>query len=141
MSAKEVAHLTIYAKDGTKVSYTLKKQPSVRFTATEIIVASEETTIIYTTDKVGKFVYESFEEHLGLVNLSNNEKIFRITDDAIVFPHLNKDSQVEMYTPEGKIVFHKNIPLAGEYMFPLTNVAKGVYLVKVNGLIYKVIRK
>jgi len=39
------------------------------------------------------------------------------------------------------LVFTKTVSTNGEYAFPLSNLSQGVYVVNVNGVTYKILKK
>lgn len=139
--SEEKTQLTIHSKDGTKVSYILCQQPKVSFSTKEIIVKSNDVDIIYEREEMAKFTYEKVDVQTGIINLSTGEKAFEILDNAIMFPQLKSNSIINIYSVSGNLIFHKEIPEGGEYMFPLTSIADGVYLVNINSLTYKIFLK
>ena len=48
---------------------------------------------------------------------------------------------MSVYSLNGSLVFKKTVYHNGEYAFPLSNLNTGIYLVNVNGIIYKIQKK
>ena len=66
--------------------------------------------------------------------------LFR-SGESLLFPALKANSTVSVYSLNGTLVFKKTIHQNGEYAFPLSNLNAGVYMVNVNGLTYKIMKR
>lgn len=139
--ANEVrTHLVVWAKDGTRVAYALFEKPRVTFSETELLITSEKVEVKYALDKMAYFTYE-YIPSVGITNLLTDESLFTIDGESLLFPALQANSSVYIYTVNGALVFKKIIQEEGEYSFPLSDLSTGVYLVSVNGLTYKIVKK
>lgn len=133
-------NLVVWAKDGTKVAYALAKQPKVTFTETDLVITANGIEVNYTLENMARFTYED-NTSTAITNLQTNESTFKLDGESLLFPALKANSTVSVYSLNGTLVFKKTIRQNGEYSFPLSSLNTGVYLVSVNGLTYKIVKR
>lgn len=142
MTAQEAkTHLVVIAKDGTRVAYQLAHHPKLTFSATDLEIKTDLLEISYPLANMARFEYETENSATSLRDISTGEPICHFVGESLVFPHLEANNTVFIYTSVGQIVLSRTILSAGEYAFPLSNLGTGVYMVQVNGLTYKIVRK
>ena len=132
--------LVVWAKDGTKVAYALADKPKVTFTGTDLVITSNGIEVNYALENMVRFTYEDFSQ-TGITNLKNGEISFKLNGEALLFPSLKANSTVSVYSANGTLVFKKTVSKDGEYSFPISNLKAGVYMVNVNGLTYKIVKR
>lgn len=130
----------IWAKDGSKVAYALVEKPKVTFTETDMIVTANGIVVTYALENMARFTYEKATP-TDMFNLETSEFPFKLEDESLLFPNLHENSTVTVHLLNGTLVFTKNVPKTGEYVFPLSNLNAGVYLVSVNGITYKIVKR
>ena len=59
----------------------------------------------------------------------------------MLFPFLKANDLIFIYSTEGRQVLKKTIPQDGEYSFSLSQLTSGIYLVKINMLTYKIVKR
>lgn len=133
-------NLVVWAKDGTKVAYALLEKPKVTFTETELIITSNGVEVNYALENMARFTYED-NTATAITNLQTDESSFKLDGESLLFPALKANSTVSVYSLNGALVFKKVIRKNGEYAFPLSNMKAGVYMVNVNGLTYKIVKR
>jgi hypothetical protein len=142
MSAQELkTHLVIWAKDGTQVAYALKEQPVISFTDKDLQVKTTLVEVNYPLAQLARYAYETREEATGLYNLQTGEPVFQFIGESLVFPYLETNNTVSIYTPLGQLLLSRTITSAGDYAFPLSYLTTGVYMVNVNGITYKIVKQ
>ncbi len=138
----EKTHLVITAKDGTQVAFALQEQPKVTFVESELHVQSTKLDIVYSLENMANFRYEKREiPSTNLTNLQGDGVPYLLEQDYIVFPALAKDTEVSLYTINGIMIFSKKVNQSGEYLFPLSHLRSAIYVLKVNDLTYKMIKR
>lgn len=141
MAEKPKTFLVVWAKDGTKVAYALEEKPKVTFTETDMEIKTNNGDVInYGLDNMARFTYED-NSIVGIMNLQTGELPFEVNGESLIFPMLKENSVVSIYLLNGTLVFKKKISQEAEYAFPLSNLTTGVYMVTVNGLTYKIVKK
>ena len=134
-------HLVIISKDGSRVGYQLTHNPKITFTNTDLEIKTDLLEVNYPLANMARFEYEKENTPTTLRDISTDETICKFIGESLVFPHLDENSTVAIYTAVGQTILSKTILSAGEYAFPLSNLGVGVYMVNVNGLTYKIVRK
>lgn len=140
MADEPKTQLVVWVKDGTKVAYALAEKPKVTFTETDLVITTYGVEVNYPLENMARFTYETNDES-AIVNLQTEESPFKINGESLLFPALKANSTVSVYSLNGTQVFRKTIRQNGEYAFPLSNLNAGVYMVNVNGLTYKIIKR
>lgn len=133
-------NLVVWAKDGTKVAYALAEKPKVTFTETDLVITANGVEVNYTLENMARFTYEDNASTV-ITNLQTDESSFKINGEYLLFPALKANSTVSVYSLNGTLVFKKTVRQNGEYAFPLSNLNAGVYMVNVNGLTYKIVKR
>lgn len=139
MAKEPITRLVIWSKDGTKVVYALAEKPKMTFVENELVVKTNNIEVNYNLDNMSRFTYDS-GDITGITNLKT-ERPFSIQGEALIFPTLSANSTISIYSLNGSIVFKKKVRNIGEYAFPLSSIAAGIYMVNVNGLTYKIVKR
>lgn len=132
--------LVIWAKDGTQVAYALTDKPKVTFTETDLVISANGVEVNYALEDMARFTYRTNSE-TAITNLQTDESSFKLKGGSLVFPALIANSTVSVYSLNGTLIFKKTVSQNGEYAFPLSNLNAGVYMVNVNGLTYKIVKR
>lgn len=140
MADEPKTQLVVWAKDGTQVAYALDEKPKVTFTVTDLVITTNGVEVNYTLENMARFTYEN-DEVVSITNLQTDESNFKLNGESLLFPALKANSTVYVYSLNGTLVFKKTVRQNGEYAFPLSNLNAGVYMVNVNGLTYKIVKR
>lgn len=138
LMADDMRQLVVWAKDGTKVAFALEEKPQITFTETELVITTNKQNH-YALENVAKFTYEQIPD--GIKNLLADDAAFILDGESLLFPALKAGSTVSLTSLNGKTVFKKTVKNDGEYAFPLANLNDGVYIISVNGLTYKIVKR
>lgn len=133
-------HLVVWAKDGTKVAYALNEKPKVTFTETDLVITAKGVEVNYTLDNMARFTYET-DNNSAIRDLQSDKVSFKLDGESLLFLNLSANSTISLHTLNGASVFSKTVSMAGEYSYPISNLNTGVYLVTVNGLTYKIVKR
>ena len=137
--AKSTMNLAVCTKDGSKVLYALEEKPKITFTDTELVITTKGVEIAYALSDMNLLTYENGET-TGITNLYDDTS-FKLDGNAIVFSKLKAKDIVSLYSINGTLVFKKTVTVDGEYAVSLNDIETGVYVVNVNGLTYKFMKK
>lgn len=140
VAQETINSLVVWAKDGTKVAYILEDKPKVTFTETDLVITSNGIEVNYSLENMLRFTYEDFSQ-TDIINIKNEETSFRLNGEMLLFPSLKSNNTVSVYSANGTLVFKKTVRQNGEYSFPISNLNTGVYMVNVNGLTYKIVKR
>lgn len=140
MANEPKTQLVVWAKDGTQVAYALAEKPKVTFTETDLVIKTDVVEVNYSLENMARFTYEN-DETVSITNLQTGKSSFKLDGESLLFPALKANSAVSLYSLNGTLVFNKTVGTAGEYSFPLSGLNAGVYVVTVNGLTYKIVKR
>ena len=132
--------LVVWSKDGTKVAYALTEKPKITFTETDLVITAEGVDVNYPLENMSRFTYEANDD-TAIRDLKTDDVSFKLDGESLLFLDLSPNSTVSLNALNGNVIFSKTVQTAGEYAFPLSNLNAGVYLVTVNGLTYKIVKK
>ena len=139
--AKAEMQLVVWAKDGSKVAFALSEEPKVTFNENSLMINSNTVSVSYNLQDMAKFTYEDSEGQ-GIKNLENDKSSsFKFDGEMLLFPSLKMGSKVSIHNLGGVLVFTRTIEAAGDYSFPISHLDKGVYVVSVDGLTYKIVKR
>lgn len=140
MAEKPKTQLVVWAKDGTRVAYALAEKPKVTFTVSDLVITTNGVEVNYSLDNMVRFTYEA-NDISSITNLQTDESVFKLNGESLLFPTLKANSTIYVYSLNGSLVFKKTVLQDGEYAFPLSDLNAGVYMVNVNGLTYKIVKR
>lgn len=117
----------------------LEEKPKITFTDTELVITTKAVEIVYALSDMNLLTYENGET-TGITNL-HDDASFKLDGESIVFSKLKAKDIVSLYSINGTLVFKKAVTTDGEYAIPLIDMETGVYIIKVNSLTYKFVKK
>lgn len=132
--------LVVLTKGGTSVGYALDKKLVLTFTDSEMKITGDGIEVTYYLSDFDRYIYSSDYES-GIKDIRTDEILPQFNGERMFFPFLKANSSVGIYTLGGIQVFKKMVLEDGEYLFPLSALNNGTYLVHVNGLTYKIVKK
>lgn len=132
--------LIVWAKDGTQVAYALAENPKVTFTETDLVITANGVEVNYSLQNMVRFTYSN-NTSTAITNLETDESTLKLNGESLLFPALKANSTVSVFSLNGTLVFKKTVHQSGEYSFPLSNMNAGIYIINVNDLTYKIIKK
>lgn len=74
----------------------------------------------------------------GIQNVQNDQP-FKLEDETLFFKDLPENSQVGIYTTDGKAVVSRQC--SGDASLSLNSLPSGMYIVKINNESYKILKK
>lgn len=132
--------LVVWSKDGTQVAYALAERPKVTFTETDLIITASGIIVNYSMEELSRITYEN-DDVVSITDLQTGKPSFKLDGESLLFPTLKANSTISLHSLGGELLFSKTIQSAGEYSLPLSALNSGVYMVTVNGLTYKIVKK
>ena len=131
--------LVVWEKDGTKVTYMLYRKPKVTFGETELVITINGIEESYPLESISRFTYED-NATTDIEDLETASQTYKFNDEYLLFSNLKASSCIAIYSIEGMLIFQEYIH-NNEYVFPLSQLTTGVYVVNVNNLTYQIIKR
>lgn len=134
-------YLTVWSKDGGKQAYALQRLPEISFTESDLVVTSDNADFSYPLTELLRFTYEVHEEETGINGIVADDKPFELNGEYICFFSLKAQSQILVCGTDGRVILSRHLPEAGNYRFPLSGLQPGTYIVSVNGVTSKIVKR
>ena len=134
-------YLVLWGKNGEKIAtYALTNKPKIVFAQSEIIITSNNIDIKHQNlSEFSKFTYENQIES-GIFNLLTEDK-YLFDGESLQFLSLKANSAISVYSLNGSCVINKMTQHSGSYAIPISHLQSGAYIIKVNGLTFKILKK
>ena len=137
----EKNHLVVTAKDGTQVAFALQEKPIVTFLDDNLRIQSQMTDVYYSLENMATFTYEKRDMSSAVMDLQSDALFHMQGEDYIVFPALNENTYIALHTVTGAVLFAQTIRQAGEYGFSLSQLMPAIYILTVNDVTYKIVKR
>lgn len=136
--ANENANLVIWSNDGTKMVYELSEEPKVFFTSEQLIIKAHEMEASYNLSEISRITYEN-----AVTDISSavfNEPL-RFDGKTLLITSSSEKTDVCIYTLNGRLVQKYSMNASDTYTISLSSYNAGIYIVRVNELIYRILKK
>lgn len=136
--ANESANLVIWANDGTKMVYELSEEPKVFFTSEQLIVKTDEMEASYSLSEISRITYENAATDIS--NTVTNEPL-RFDGETLFITSSSEKINVCIYTLNGRLVQKYSMNTSDMSTISLSSYNAGIYIVRVNELIYRILKR
>lgn len=140
MAFESYLYLVIWANDGTSVAYHFEKKPKLSFSDNKLVIATEDAEIFYNIDNYNRFSFEN-DVPTSIMDLSNEQTEACYDGTVLVFPKVKTGTRFSLRTLNGIVINERNINTEGTYSFSLASVPKGVCIVSIGNISYKILIK
>lgn len=140
MAQPKQTQLVIWSTNGTKVAYALNEKPKVTFEQETLVITVGGVKINYDIVNLARFTYVA-SDNTAIRDLKTDNPIFNFDGEQLIFPDLKTDDIVSIYTVGGSLVLRKKLNEGGKYGLSISSLASGTYMVDVNGLTYKIVKR
>lgn len=121
--------------DGTRVEFALSTTPEVTVTDNKLTITSTVTTASYDLWTVKTFTYGATT---GINDVQTSQQGFSLEGDNIV---VDGNVNVRIFAVDGKAVSVTLETTGNQTIIPLNGLAKGVYIININGKSVKISRR
>lgn len=121
--------------DGTRVEFALSTTPEVTVTDNKLTITSTVTTASYDLWTVKTFTYGATT---GINDVQTSQQGFSLEGDNIV---VDGNVNVRIFAVDGKAVSVTPKTTGDQTIIPLNGLAKGVYIININGKSVKISRR
>lgn len=129
----EAKKLVVYNTNGTFTEIMLSQQPFVKNKGSYIEISTTSTTISFELDKLQKMMFYNENDEVGAINDVYQDS----PREVINFNQLPPDSKIEIYDIEGKLLKRQRVGNESQAL-QLSELGKGIFLVRINGITYKI---
>lgn len=131
--------LVIWQKDGSKVYYSLDEQPKTTFTAEDLVITTNKTTINYPLSKIQRYTYEGGS--LGINDVKSQGICIAHYGDEFFVTGLPYGKSIAVYSADGKKLLSKQSDGSSRQTLSLSKLPTGVYIIKAETINYKFMKR
>lgn len=133
--------LIVSFKDGNKVAYKLNKKPKLIFSNNNLVVAIDDINVDYPLEGILQWSYED-NDVTAIANRYQSDDIsFSYSIGRIVIMPHKKDCTFLLSSMNGVLIFQTKIKAEEQFVFPLSKLNSGVYIITVNGISNKITKR
>ncbi len=139
INAEDIYYFVIWTTDDAKISYEFKHHPKVIPNNDVLILSTIHTTVEYQASQIHKFTLEKTTVNTVDVNTNKRKNDILRNDDILTIQgHLGEN--IEIYSIGGVLMDTKKIN-DDKFQISLSNYASGIYIIRINKLTIKFIKK
>ena len=132
--------LVVKLKNGAETTFILKDKPNVTFEGTNLKVASDKETVTFALSDVLRFTYVK-KDASGIDEAVADPTKVSFENDVLVISLLKQGASVNIYSLDGKLLRQLKATHSGTYRLNLSELSKGLYLVKADNVTYKIMKQ
>lgn len=136
----QLTHLLINTNEKNVIAYALNETPVVSFEDDFLIIKSGDSEFSYPLESIEKISY-GIEVSAGLVNILTDEPSFKLNGDAIIFSNIKPNSHITVHSMAGLMILDKKVLEEGEFCLPISDLISGIYIISVNKIAHKFIKR
>ena len=126
--------------DGTTMEYLIDKETKVKLEKPNLVIETENVVLNYELENMKQVRYGKKFVSTGINSATvENDQPFKLEDETLFFKDLPENSQIGIYTTDGKTVVSRQC--SGEASLSLNSLPSGMYIVKINNESYKILKK
>ena len=130
--------LQVWQADGKVMSINLNEQPVTTYSDGQLIIKTTKTTVTFPLEQVVKYTYT---DATGISTPSAMGSQFSADGESITFTGLKPNTPVYLYTVAGQLL--KTVTATGQSktVVSVSRFPVGVYVVKANGVTFKITKR
>ena len=140
MLADSLNTLVVVLKNGSETAFFLKDKPNVTFEGTNLKVASDKQTVTFALSDVLRFMYVK-KDPTGIDETVVDPTEVCYDGGVLVISQLKQGAFVDIYSLDGKLLRQLKASHSGTYRLNLSELSKGLYLVKADNVTYKITKQ
>ncbi len=131
--------LQVWKADGTIVSFSLNEVPVTTYADGNLVIKTTKTTVTYPLEQVKKYTYSSVTDALSAPK--SESATLSKDGETLTFTGLKPQTPISIYNVSGQLVRTLKARGLGNTTVSVANLPVGVYVVKVNGVTYKITKR
>ena len=132
--------LVVWMKNGEKVYYNLKEYPKTTFSGSNVVITTNTMEVAYPLEQVLRYTYENLASDIEAL-LTDKEVYVSREGDVITFQNLHSAQPIQVFSIDGKLLETHSVNDKQSTSLSLNAYPTGVYIVKVNGTTYKMMKR
>ncbi len=130
--------LVVTTTDGTETRFKLNQMPLVKVIKPYVVVKANGTEVNFELEKMLSFKYENMpDDPTNIISIDNSRDNGR---ESVNFSKLPANATVSVYSLDGKLLYSHRPTNDKSFALPFNSLQRGVNIVKVNGITYKIMK-
>lgn len=135
-------YLKIKTIDDNIHSYKIDENLKMAFQNNEIIVRNKEIANTFVVSNIKKICFSTYDtSDIMMLNSYNCNNKVSITGESIVICNYRDNSIVRLFMPNGLLISEEIVPNEGFYYYSTSHLKSGVYILEVNEIRLKFVKK
>lgn len=131
--------LFIWSKTGEKVGYVLSERPKITFNKTALTVISDGVEISYPIDNFRCITYE--KNDVTSIKETGIGELYSLKNNSLFFYKLRANDLISIFSIDGVLLYSKSVQRNGEFTISLSDFNTKAFIVKMNNLTFKIVKK
>lgn len=131
--------LFIWSKTGEKVGYVLSERPKITFNKTALTVISDGVEISYPIDNFRCITYE--KNDVTSIKETGIGELYSLKNNSLFFHNLRANDLISIFSIDGVLLYSKSVQRNGEFTISLSDFNTKAFIVKMNNLTFKIVKK
>ena len=135
-------HLIVWYTDNTKVAYELSEHPQMNFNQDTLYLRSDRIEVV-SLSSVKKILYADIDSinHLAIQDVVANQYVeYKIMNNNIIVQPVTHNAHVLIVSVDGKVFYNKVVPSGSIENIQISAYPKGIYLVRINNIVHKMVK-
>lgn len=139
----DIKYINVWMNDGSAISFLLAEKPRITIDNNFVYCKTTEEELSFPIAQVHKYTLEANEYHsTGISNhIKVENAIIRYKDNTVFLDGLTPLSVIRIYNQGGMLVESCHIRNDGSSIISLENYKSGIYIIRINDISYKLIKK
>lgn len=131
--------LFVWSKTGEKVGYVLSERPKITFNKTALTVISDGVEISYPIDNFRCITYE--KNDVTSIKETGIGELYSLKNNSLFFHNLKANDLISIFSIDGVLLYSKSVQHNGEFTISLSDFNTKAFIVKMNNLTFKIVKK
>ena len=131
--------LRVWQADGKVMNIKLSEEPVTTYADGQLIITTTKTTVTFPLEQVVKYTYSDGTD--GISSPATMSSEVSGDGETIVFKGLKPGTPVSLYTVAGQLVSTVTSAGPSKTSVSVSQLPVGVYVVKTNGITYKITKR
>lgn len=140
MVCAQSQRLIVWMKSGEKVYYDLEEEPKTTFEGAEIVITTNTLQVYYPLSEILRYTYELNSSGIDNINKAKHIVISQKGGNMVI-KNLRADTLIRIYATDGKLLKSMTADGSQNITIPLVSYPDGVYIVKVDNVVYKLMKR
>lgn len=131
--------LQVLLSDGQVVFINLNEEPRTTYQNGNLVITTKNNSITYPLEKVKRFTYVTSNDVIDAIKAV--DATFSNDGETITFTSLKPHTKIYLYNVAGQLLKTLDSGDSNKIVISASQYPSGVYVVKVNGGIYKISKR